>query len=469
MIDARLKPDAQEAITPGEAVAGMLLNGLGFANRPLSVTPQFFANKPLDLLFHEGVHAGMFNRFTLGRTLDEAHAYGCERWLSELALAVCAQEGIDSRFNHLDTTSVALSGEYVPESDEHAIRMTHGDSKDHRPDLQQAVLALMVSPDGGVPVVSKSGDGHAADTQMFRERAETLLATLKISPTPRSLVADSKLYHEDNAANLSQFGLITRIPNTLKLVAPVIQHALTWDTWQRLDETTGDHRIELCHDGMAQRWLVVSSQAAWERAEATVSNACQRASEAIDKQLLHLQATRFETPEAAQAELATLENAWTSHQMEAYRLVEHQHYAGQGRPTPATPIKSIDWQIQAQVRPEREKLEYHKPCTACFVVGTNIEAEPLSDADVMVAYKGQSQAEGGFRFLKNPLFCVSSLCVKQTVPHSRAADGDDLRAAGLFRDATPPAPPIGAPGRDDAEPDQPTDGAADLALAPPTA
>ncbi len=41
MIDARLVPNPQEEITPGEAVAGMLLNGLGFSNRPLSLTPQF--------------------------------------------------------------------------------------------------------------------------------------------------------------------------------------------------------------------------------------------------------------------------------------------------------------------------------------------------------------------------------------------------------------------------------------------
>ncbi len=34
MIDARLVPDAQVMITPGEAVAGMILNGLGFAHRP---------------------------------------------------------------------------------------------------------------------------------------------------------------------------------------------------------------------------------------------------------------------------------------------------------------------------------------------------------------------------------------------------------------------------------------------------
>jgi len=74
MINARLVPDAQEVLTPGEAIAGMLLHGLGFANRPVSLTPQFFANQPLDLLLREGLCAAMFTRLKLGRTLDEAYA-----------------------------------------------------------------------------------------------------------------------------------------------------------------------------------------------------------------------------------------------------------------------------------------------------------------------------------------------------------------------------------------------------------
>ena len=164
--------------------------------------------------------------------------YRLDSRISELALAVCGQEGIDRRFNHLDTTSFSLSGDYVPESDEQAIPITHGYSKDHRPDLQQAVLALMVSQDGGVPLVSKSWDGNASDTKIFQERAEALMATFTRSPTPRYLVADSKLYHEDNAANLNQLGFITRIPNTLKLVSQVVTQVLRWDTWQRLDDTT---------------------------------------------------------------------------------------------------------------------------------------------------------------------------------------------------------------------------------------
>jgi transposase len=413
LLDARLVPADQEEITPGEAVAGMILNGLGFANRPLSLTPQFFTNKPLDLLFRPGVRAEMFNRFKLGRPLDEVHAYGCDLLLSELALAGCAQERIEQRFHHLDTTSFSLSGNYVSESDKQAIAITHGYSKDHRPDLKQVVLELLVSQDGGVPLVSKSWDGNTSDTPIFKERAEALMAAFARSPTPRYLVADAKLYTEDTAATLAQLGFITRMPGTLKLVSQVITQALQGDRWHRLDEMTRYYGLELCHYGMAQRWLVVSSQAAMERAEARITKAQQREWEAIEKQLLHLHAKRFETPEAAQAALQALATSWRSHQLAASQVLAHKHYAGKGRPTPTSPLKAIEWQIHAQVRPAQEIIETHKQQSACFVIGTNIPACHMSEAEVIRAYKAQSGVEGGFRFLKDPLFFVSSLFVKK--------------------------------------------------------
>jgi transposase len=413
MINARLVPDAQEAITPGEAIAAMILNGLGFANRPLSLTPQFFASKPLDLLFRAGMSAEMFNRFKLGRTLDEAYTYGCDLLFQELALAVCAQEGIDLRCNHLDTTSFSLSGEYVPERDEQAITITHGYSRDHRPDLKQVVLELMVSQDGGVPFLSKSWDGNTADTQIFQERAQALMSAFQNAPSPRYLIADSKLYHDHNAANLEHLGFITRIPNTIGAVSPVIRQALTADTWHPLDEQTRYQRLELCHYGIAQRWLVVHSQAAYERAEATVNNTRQREEAAITQQLFHLQAQRFETPEMAQEALTELARSWTYHQVASYRLIEHKRYARKGRPAPHTPLKAIKWQVQAHARPDQEALEQRKQRKACFVLGTNIDASELGDTEVIQAYKGQSRVEGGFRFLKDPLFFVSSLFVKK--------------------------------------------------------
>src|SRR5215831_15073969 len=350
LIDARLKPDDQEAITPGEAVKGMILNGLGFANRPLSLSPQFFANKPLDLLFRPDVKAEMLNRFKLGRTLDEVNTYGSDLLFSELALVVCRQEAIDQRFNHLDTTSFSLTGDYVPESDQQAIAITHGYSKDHRPDLKQAVLELMVSQDGGVPLMSKTWDGNASDSQIFQDRAKALLSTFAQSPTPRYLIADSKLYSKDNAA---------------------------------------------------------------QRAEKSVSKAQKHEFEAIDKQLFHLQARRFESQQSAQAALAALAESWRYHHVASTELSEHKRYAGKGRPSVTPPIKASAWQMQAKVRPNAEAIRQSKQHKGCFVLGTNIEADGLKDEEVIAAYNAQSQVEGGFRFLKDPLFFVSSLFVKK--------------------------------------------------------
>ena len=90
MIDARIPPAAgKEEISTGEAIAGMVLNGLGFSDRPMSLTPQFFENKPLEILIRPGVSAAHFNRFKLGRSLDDVFTYGCDLLFSEIASDAC--------------------------------------------------------------------------------------------------------------------------------------------------------------------------------------------------------------------------------------------------------------------------------------------------------------------------------------------------------------------------------------------
>jgi transposase len=193
----------------------------------------------------------------------------------------------------------------------------------------------------------------------------------------------------------------------------VITQALAGDTWHRLDDETRYQCLELCHYGMAQRWLIVQSDAAVDRAEATITKARQCEEAAITKQLFHLQATRFQTPEVAQDALAALAKRWTYHQIDSSTLIAHKRYIGKGRPAPHTPLKAVKWQIQARVRPDQEAMRHHQQVKACFVLGTNIGTTALSDAEVIAAYKGQSSVEGGFRFLKDPLFFVSSLFVKK--------------------------------------------------------
>ena len=413
MIDSRIAPDKREEISTGEAIAGMILNSLGFSNRPISLTPQFFENKPMALLFRDGVSADSFNRFKLGRSLDKVFSYECDMLFSEIALSVCQQEGIDLRFNCLDTTSFSLTGEYIPDSDEHAIAVTYGYSKDHRPDLKQAVLELMVSQDGGVPFLSKSWDGNTSDNAIFKERSAALLHEFAASSGPRYLIADSKVYTKKNAPNLALLPFITRIPGSLSDVDQVIVQALASDQWQPVDDESSYHRVDLCQYGIQQRWLVVCSQAGIHRASKTLAKAQSKEYEKVNKQLFHLQAQRFDSTEAAHKSLDAIVQKLRYHRLESSTLTQHKKYARRGKPTADTPIKAILWQIEGTVVPDDDSVIEEQRRKACFVLGTSIPDAELSDLEVIAGYKGQGAVERGFRFLKSPEFFVSSLFVKK--------------------------------------------------------
>ena len=273
LLDKHLPQNDKQEITPGEAIKGMIMNGLGFSNRPLSLSPQFFTNLPIEHLFREGVDASHFNRHKLGRTLDQCYDFGCESLFSLVSYQACEIEAVDCQFKSLDTTSHSLTGEYADDEDEgcdeHIIRITHGHSKAHRPDLKQVVQEMIVSQDGGIPLTCK-------------------------------------LYHKDNAEYLSQLTFITLIPSTIKLEKTLISEALAVQQWTTIDDNYQYRVNEVEHMDIKQRWIVVNSKAAGERATKTIGRQTDRAKEKLDKDLFHLQAQRFICKEDALKALATL-------------------------------------------------------------------------------------------------------------------------------------------------------------------
>ena len=48
----------------------MILNGLRFSSRPLYLSPEFFQNKPVDVLIGPGITADMLNDDSLGDALE---------------------------------------------------------------------------------------------------------------------------------------------------------------------------------------------------------------------------------------------------------------------------------------------------------------------------------------------------------------------------------------------------------------
>jgi transposase len=416
LIDSRIAEHAKEEISTGEAIAGMIINGLGFSNRPLTLTPQFFQSKAMDRLFRKGIDASHFNRFKLGRALDDCYQYGCSNLFAEISMAVCKKEKVDCRFNSEDTTSFSLTGDYEPDCDEYAIKITHGFSKDHRPDLKQAIVEMMVSQDGGIPTVYNAHSGNASDNVIFRDRAQALIASFKNSDSPRYLIADSKLYTQEtiNSA-LHQIPFITRVPSSVKLEQESIADmlAVPLDRWNRQDGSNHYRSVLVRHYNLDQRWIVVYSNEMRERSRKRVAKALTAEETQLSNALFKNSKHRFSSVLDAEASITELNSQAKLYRVKIQDVKELKVYEGKGRPTELTPYR-FAYQVEGTLEVNQQTVEAMVDQGSCYVLATTIPREELSDPEVIKAYKRQNDSvEKGFRFLKDPVFFTSSLFIKK--------------------------------------------------------
>lgn len=217
-IDARI-PDTGRKVSVGQAVQAMVLNGLGLIGRALYLTPEFYEGKPVDLLIGKDIEAVDLNSDSLGKALD----YLYETGITELFAAICVHAlrtfGIGVRFAHLDTTALSLQGAYEvntgTEEQEHPLNITYGYSKDHRPDLKQAILGLICANRTSIATYLSTISGNVSDKTSLPAIAESYLGQLSEEEETPVLVADSALYAADNLRNLVDTQWVSRVPATI--------------------------------------------------------------------------------------------------------------------------------------------------------------------------------------------------------------------------------------------------------------
>ena len=93
--------------------------------------------------------------------------------------------------------------------------------------------------------------------------------------------------------------------------------------------------------------------------------------------------------------------------------IAHNQYEGKGRPKKNAPVKSVNWQVLGNISVNEAAKAQRIEQKSCFVLATNASKNDLSDEEIFYRYKAQSSVERGFRFLKDPLFFVSSLFIKK--------------------------------------------------------
>lgn len=412
VIDEQVGENGRQ-VSVGQATQAMILNGLGFSSRALYLTPEFFANKPVELLVGPGVSAAMINDDTLGRALDALYTVGVTELFARVATAGCRRFGIQHQFVHLDSSSFHLHGTYdAREPEQEAVSITYGYSKEERPDLKQVVVNLMTSYRSAIPTWLEVLSGNSSDKESFVPSIEAYTAQLQAGETPY-FVADSALYSADNLRALSATKWVSRVPQTIRQAQALVEQIAVKEM-VALEEGYWGKEIALTYGDVAQRWMVVYSQSAYERETKSFARQLARQQEQAEKGLRRLRQQEFACEADAQEAVAKTSQRWRYHQAQV-KVEPIRRYPHPGRPPLGASPDVVGYRLVGEVVEDKVVLAQAARRRGKFIIATNeLNPEQLSAAAMLSVYKAQGvSVERGFRFLKDPMFFADSLFLKK--------------------------------------------------------
>jgi len=416
LIDKVIKQDhEQRNVSVGVCVKAMILNGLGFVNRALYLMPHFFKDKPVGRLLGEGVTCEQLNDDALGRALDAIYAYGSEQLYGQLAAQSVKRLGLSCTVGHLDSTSFHVDGVYnsgqeeVPEG---VIQLTQGYSRDHRPDLNQVILQLISEHQAGIPLWMEALSGNRNDKDSFRQTLNAHLEQLREGVGLSLIVADSALYTAQTLQDLGDFPWVSRVPETIGGTRELILAAS--DEWLKTRPQRAYLALGSNYAGVKQRWLVVYTRSAHERAEQTVNRQHLKQSQAEYKTFNALAQQSFAGTTDAEAALAHLQKKLKVVALHEPRIVEVVGFKGKGRPRKGRKPDTVSYRIEAGVASALEIRQRKIQQKSGFILASNqLDETQLSDEALIDHYTpGQQKVERGFRFLKDPWFMAHTLFLK---------------------------------------------------------
>jgi transposase len=406
--------DPRRVVQPGVACVAMILNGLGFTNRRLYLTPQFFESKSMSALFEEEINASDLNEHSLGKAANEIAKYGASRLYAEIVFEIALEQGLLGIKNHLDTTSFTLHGSYNSDEPSHCVEVTHGFSKDHRPDLKQVMMSLVMNGPANIPLWMEPQNGNSSDKTSFHQTIERVNAFKNQLKACDDFIwiADSALYSAEKLLACPHVMWLSRVPETIKACSQLISIKSEDIIWTQGEN--GYQWAEFCslYGGIKQRWLLVYSEQAFKREQKTLEkNIAKEKKEAL-KKCQQLKAKVFGCVHDAEKEIQRIQKKIKYHLIH-YAIEPIEKYDSRGRPNPLTPKVIVGYQIIDELMENKAAITEALRKKGRFVLGTNqLDETQLPSMAILKEYKSQQNVEGGFRFLKDPWFMLDSFFVK---------------------------------------------------------
>jgi transposase len=174
------------------------------------------------------------------------------------------------------------------------------------------------------------------------------------------------------------------------------------------------HSVRSSYGGVEQRWVLIHSEPRQPQAQRTVDKQLLKASEQEGKAFKKLCRTVFACAADAQQALATFAQSLQATYLAQSTVRPTPRYGQRGRPGSGTPPDQVRYRLEGALAMRiatRQALIDHQ---SCFILATNeLDDTLLPPQELLAGYKGQAQAERGFRFLKDPQFLASSLYLKK--------------------------------------------------------
>lgn len=418
LIDRACGPqDPNKHLTYGQCVKCMILNGLGFVGRTLYLYSEYFEDKPIEHLVGTNIEAKQVDDNVLGRALDKLFELGVTELYTKIALKAVKILEIDVKSLHLDSTSFHVDGEYnsLLEQEESCIKITKGYSRDHRPELNQVVLNVMTSNQGGLPLFMQAASGNSSDKTAFTEIISEHLKSFQSAVSNRYTVGDSALYTPASIQKLEEANafFVSRVPSQINKEKALIEKIVL----EEMDDLGNGYKgkeFRVTYADVEQRWCVIFSEAAYKRECRTLLKNFTKGSEKELKAFEKFSKQVFSCKEDAKksAEKAVAKYKYLS--IKDIEPIPVNKRPSIGRPKKGTTPILIGYRVKGTVFTHLETKANLEKKKGFFTLATNDLDEiifPMSD--ILRTYKSQQSVERGFRFLKSPDFLVSSFFLKK--------------------------------------------------------
>nr|MDT0251553.1 IS1634 family transposase [Endozoicomonas sp.] len=419
-----LVPNQSESrnISFGETIVAMALNGLGFTSRTLHMFPEFHADKPLDKLIRSGIEPEHINESVLGRALDQLFELDVSEVYLSLAVKAVNVLKLPCNALNLDSTSFHVDGCYnsdsdVDEEDLNCIKICRGYSRDHRPELNQAILLLMTENQAGIPVFMAASSGNINDNTNFKKIVSKHIKSFKDALNNRYLVGDAALYTTEIVQTLQQQDqlFVTRAPAKIKAVRELTQ-SIPLRKMKPVEGAEGYEAFEVLSNyaDVSQRWVLIRSEQARKKEQKALFKKILKKSANEAKSLTSKLAKK---PFKCESDALRAFDEWQSKTTycQAEPVVTAKPcYTKAGRPEKDSEPDSMEYCVSGHPWVPVDCRKEAEVTLGCFVLATNdLDKNNFSSAEVLSTYKSQQSVERGFRFLKSPDFMVSSLFLKK--------------------------------------------------------